>query len=521
MYLRDLLSFDQVVVQCHDLPDADSIAAAYALYAFFRNNHKNVKIVYSGDVQISRDNIKLMIDELKIPLEHVASSFKCDELLITVGCKYGDDNVTKLDAKEIAIIDNHSGYAPSSIKVAHIKSAYGSCSSLVYQMLLAEFAANNQKEVVDSLLKDLYVTTALRYGVYIATNAFSEIVYSADQDICEELVYDEEIFNHLQYSTLSIDELKIVGNALNNIKINEELRFAVGFVDQCDASIISYIADIICRVHSIDSCVVYADLGYFYKLSIRSSSREIKAKELVEFLVDQVGYGGHKDHKAGGLIFKERYQKHYGNKELTQYLHDRYKEFKTSYDCIYAEKFDFVAMQDQFKKYMKKQIIQGYVKTTDLIEVGSKLILKTCEGNVEITSDPNIYVMIGIKGEVYAIEKDKFDLSYKDYEGSYEPNYEYEPRVYNSVTKTSRLLKPYIRPCRTLSRLPVWGKPLTKATKLFTKSWDYENYMFGLEGDMLMVRIEDRKDLYIAKREIFELTYEPVEEPKLPPFMKK
>ena len=120
MYLRDLLAYDDFVVQCHDLPDADSIAAAYALYAYFKSNGKKVTLVYSGSMEISRVNVKLMIEKLEIPLNYVAPDLECPEMLITVGCQYGADNVTRLKAREIAIIDNHYGFPPSSVKYSHI-----------------------------------------------------------------------------------------------------------------------------------------------------------------------------------------------------------------------------------------------------------------------------------------------------------------------------------------------------------------------------------------------------------------
>jgi hypothetical protein len=83
-----------------------------------------------------------------------------------------------------------------------------------------------------------------------------------------------------------------------------------------------------------------------------------------------------------------------------------------------------------------------------------------------------------------------------------------------------RLLKSFIRPCRTLARLSIWAKEITKPTKLFPKNWDYENYMFGLEGDYLVARMDDRKDLYIVKRNIFARTYKKAQEKVLPQFNK-
>ena len=49
MKLSDLLEFKQIVIQCHDNPDADAIASGFAIYTYNINsssceNHKD----YSG-----------------------------------------------------------------------------------------------------------------------------------------------------------------------------------------------------------------------------------------------------------------------------------------------------------------------------------------------------------------------------------------------------------------------------------------------------------------------------------------
>lgn len=36
MRLRDLLKYDMVTIQCHDNPDADTIASGYAAYCYLR-----------------------------------------------------------------------------------------------------------------------------------------------------------------------------------------------------------------------------------------------------------------------------------------------------------------------------------------------------------------------------------------------------------------------------------------------------------------------------------------------------
>ena len=485
MYLRDLLIYDELLVQCHNLPDADSIAAAFAVYSYYRAHGKKVGLVYSGDVKISRSNIRLMIEKLNIPLEYVDAGFKFPGLLITVGCMFGAGNVDKIDATDVAVIDNHSGYPPQLVSHSHIKSSFASCSSLVYQMFLSELSTN-QRALVQSVISDPMVATALFYGVYMATNEFSDIVNSADSDIRDELDYDRDLFTSLQYSTLSVEELKIVGEALSDYRYDGKTGFAVVSVKTSDPSVLGFVADLMSRVNEVDCCVVYADLGIFYKLSVRSTTREIKPSELIEFLTVDIGEGGGKDRKAGGTIYKEQYLSRYSELEIQSYFLQKFSEFKLSCDCIDAQDYHFDKHRNEFSRYVKKSLILGFVKT-----------------NLN---------KVKVNGEVYPITKDTFDVSYKECNSENDFSYDYEPRVYNAATGQRKMLKPYIRSCRTMSRLAIWARELTKPTKLFPKIWDYENYMFGLAGDMLVARSDDRKDLYIVKRSIFDITYEPCRE---------
>lgn len=108
MKLKDLESYSSITIQCHDNPDADALASGYGIYCYFKKLGKKTKLVYSGRNQIRKANLKLMIDKLHIPIEHLKQPEpKKAELLITVDCQYGAGNVSKLPAKAVAVIDHH------------------------------------------------------------------------------------------------------------------------------------------------------------------------------------------------------------------------------------------------------------------------------------------------------------------------------------------------------------------------------------------------------------------------------
>lgn len=71
MTLKDLEAFDPVTIQCHDNPDADALGAGFGLYAYFKSLGRQTRLIYSGRNPIQKSNLKIMIDELHIPVEYV------------------------------------------------------------------------------------------------------------------------------------------------------------------------------------------------------------------------------------------------------------------------------------------------------------------------------------------------------------------------------------------------------------------------------------------------------------------
>ena len=54
MRLRELLGYDDIVVQCHDNPDADAIASGYAVYRYFAEQGKRCVSCTVADMSSER-----------------------------------------------------------------------------------------------------------------------------------------------------------------------------------------------------------------------------------------------------------------------------------------------------------------------------------------------------------------------------------------------------------------------------------------------------------------------------------
>lgn len=81
-------------------------------------------------MKITKSNIILLLDSMNIPAENVTELDYVPELLLTVDCQYGEGNVQKFDAENIAMIDHHNTGRLSD-DMSEIRSHLVSCCTIV------------------------------------------------------------------------------------------------------------------------------------------------------------------------------------------------------------------------------------------------------------------------------------------------------------------------------------------------------------------------------------------------------
>lgn len=505
MRLRDLEQFDPITIQCHDNPDADSLGAGFALYHYFKEKGKQVRLIYSGRNQIQKTNLVLMVDELKIPVEYVKAeeAEPIQGLLITVDCQYGAGNVTKLDAESVAIIDHHQEEI-TNVELSRIQSNLGSCSTLIWKMFLEE----NYK------LEESLVGTGLYYGLYTDTNQFSEIYNPLDMDMREDVPFNKSLITMFRNSNLSLKELEVAGIAMIRSIYNPDYHFALIKAQPCDPNILGLISDFLLQVDEVKTCVVYNELPDGFKLSVRSCVKEVNASELAAYLTEGIGSGGGHIEKAGGFISKKRYDEKYQALHSEAYISNRMTEYFDTTEIIYAKEYDIdITDMPQYQK-IKKPI--GFVKADDVLPVGTPITIRTLEGDMDMVVEPDLYILIGIKGEVYPNTRVKFERSYEVLPGEYSleectVDAEYVPTIKNRLTGATTPISAYAKKCVPTGDTFIYAKPVEKRMKVFT-AWDEEKYMLGVPGDYLAIRCDDLHDMYIVEAKIFSKTYEKREE---------
>ena len=62
MKLSDLTAFKDIVIQCHDNPDADALASGYALYWYLRKMGRTPEFIYRGVNKIQKSNLLIMME---------------------------------------------------------------------------------------------------------------------------------------------------------------------------------------------------------------------------------------------------------------------------------------------------------------------------------------------------------------------------------------------------------------------------------------------------------------------------
>ena len=291
MRLKDLLKFDEIVIQCHDNPDADAIACGYAVLLYLQKYGKSPSLVYGGRNFIRKTNLVMMIEDLEIPITHV-TAIGNPELLLMVDCQYGGGNAEKFEAQNIAVIDHHR-ISTNLPELSEVKSNLGACSTLIWQMLKNEnFNVTANKRL----------GTALSYGLYTDTSGFTEIVHPLDKDLRDEANVDNILMAKYRNANMSLEDLEVAGAALLNSDYMDEYRASIVKAGHCDPNILGVISDMVLEVDAVDICIVFNFQGGGVKFSVRSCIKEVNASELAAELSKDIGSGGGHWGKAGGFL---------------------------------------------------------------------------------------------------------------------------------------------------------------------------------------------------------------------------
>ena len=251
----------------------------------------------------------------------------------------------------------------------------------------------------------------------------------------------------------------------------------------------------------------------YYQVSCSSSDKRVRALEFMDYLFEQYGIEDGDETYAEGKISKVILgiyisEEHSGNVE--NYFKDKMEEYFSETDVINTckEEIDLSG----FEEYKKKLCPWAVVKSTDIMEAGNRICVKSLENNTGIVLDvsEDVYIMIGSKGEVYDIRKDKFERSYylsDEKLDIFNQMLDFIPSVETVPEGKCIAIDEYANVCYPKPGKNIYAKEIGTRTKVFGIN-NKEDYFIGKSGDFLAVRMDDLKDAYIIKRDIFHGTYE-------------
>ena len=501
MLLSELLSYDDIVVQCHDNPDADALASGFAMYWYLEKMGKKPRFIYRGIHEVSKNNLLIMIDKLEIPVSYEPDFSEKPELLITVDCQCGQRNVTVGEAENISIIDHHQ-VTVELPELAEVRSNLGSCSTVIWDMIRFEGLDVND---------DMNLATALYYGLYTDTNRFTEVSHPLDRDMQDSLIVNKTIIKEMSTSNISLDELKIAGKAILEYEYFDNHRYLIIQAEQCDPTILGVISDFSMDTTGVDVCLAYYVSPEEIKFSVRTCTSEVHANEVAAELAAGLGGGGGHLTKAGGAIRPEKLgcsSTEEISKKIRSIFIERMDEYFDKYEIVYAK--ETTLDTSDMKKYEKKPQHLGYVKLTDIFPANCIVEIRTLEGDINVRIDGDKYLMIGLEGEIYPITKEKLESSYKQIDEPYDREFEYAPCITDTYSGEKRNVLAYAKSVVSTGTTHIYAKPLTSYIKLFT-AWDEEKYYSGVPGDYIAVREDDPHDIYIISGRLFDQLYKEID----------
>jgi nanoRNase/pAp phosphatase (c-di-AMP/oligoRNAs hydrolase) len=282
-----------VLIQTHDYPDHDAVAAAYGLQQLLLRFHFHPHIAYRGIIQ--SHSLWTMITELNISLTRITELVP--DNLMNLPCIVVDGNPTNTNARPInqnlfAVIDHHVDSKMPDCAFADIRTSYGSCSTIV---------ADYWKEA--DLAPEKNTATALLMGIEMDTDFLSRNTGPSDLDALHRLFFraDWQYGTQLLKSSLSVKDIPIFVMASTNAKINESLFFTT--IDaEASKELISILADFFLRLREIAVSVIIEVQPNRRHVSVRSKVPDISASVLIRKALSQIGSGGGHDSMAGGDI---------------------------------------------------------------------------------------------------------------------------------------------------------------------------------------------------------------------------
>lgn len=151
--------------------------------------------------------------------------------------------------------------------------------------------------------------------------------------------------------------------------------------------------------------------------------------------------------------------------------------------------------------FRKKKILMHFVNSKDMGTEGETIVVSTLEGDVAVTINNKVIIMIGAYKDAYPISEEIFRNRYERSSDKWDEQLEWFIQKYN-VDKSA------VHSCILKNDVLVYAKKMTIDFKVFNRNNNC--YLFGKKGDYYVVTGEDISNIYIIQGIIMDNTYEKV-----------
>lgn len=251
-----------------------------------------------------------------------------------------------------------------------------------------------------------------------------------------------------------------------------------------------------------------------------SNSRRVRAIEFLDYLIGEFGLIKGSAMCASGRIASVILQVQMSELDLTdtvEYFLKKAAAYETDCREIHAADYAVVHAAELcgLQRYKKRQIPWAYVRSTDVTGAGQKLCIKSLENEagLTVTASEDTYIMIGCRGEVYDISREKFERTYQATQEKldvFEQMLDFLPAVETVPAGDYISLDEIAHLCYPKPGAGIYAKELEVRTRIYPKNQSQE-YFLGRPGDYMAVVPDDISDIYVIQRDIFYQTYEVVE----------
>lgn len=252
-----------------------------------------------------------------------------------------------------------------------------------------------------------------------------------------------------------------------------------------------------------------------------SDTKRVRPLEFLDYLIPGFGLVRGDDSCARGRVSSVILKLRMSSKDMSFKGHEKSIDYIMDMIVSYFEECDWIDAAQygtlhadeirQMKRYYKKKVAWACVKTLDVAGPGTSLKIKSLENEsgLIVTASEDTYIMIGCRGEVYDIDRKKFENTYELTEEPldvFKQLMEFFPELKRLPEQEYISIDGYAHLCYPKKGSGIYARKLEKRTKVFPAGGAQE-YFLGRPGDYLASRTDDLTDMYIIQADIFTQTY--------------